>query len=269
MKKKEEFKNVRTVIVFVSLVFFAIVASLLFKGLVIVKNSTFDPSHRYTFLIKQENPMVISLDPSTDSASVLEIKTFNSKVEDTIKIPIDGYVQKKGSSGQLFSVNDAKRQKGIATFFSDLLISYPSISSNMTVVDLARLFLSAQSIPSHKVTFAVINSGESDSLVSSLFLDQSIIDEKKSVSVVNGAYVSGLGASFEQMLVNMGINVVSVSTAEKPIEKTHLVFSDSEKPYTVTKMEKVLGISAENNPREEISDIILYLGKDAVKKQAY
>lgn len=269
MKKKEEFKNARTVIVFVALVLFAIAASSLFKGFLIVRSSTFDPSHRYTLLIKQTNPMVISLDPSSQTASVLEIKTNKEKVEESVKIPIDGYVQKKGSLVQLFSADDAKRQKGIATFFSDLLTSYPSINSNMTVIDLARLFLSAQSIPSHKVTFAVINSGASDSLVSSLFLDQSIIDEKKSVSVVNGAYVSGLGASFEQMLVNMGVNVVSVTTADKPIEKTHLVFSDSEKPYTVSKMEKVLGISAENNPRGEISDIILYLGKDAVKKQAY
>lgn len=262
MRKKEEFKNARTVIVFVVLVMVAVTGSLLYKGFLIVKNSTFDPSHRYTIFIEQTNPVILSLDPNSQSASVIQIQ--NKNVDSIMKVPIDGYVKKKNSSEELFSFDDAEHAGTIDKFFIQLFSKLPRISSNMTIIDIGRLSLVASSIPSHKIVFEKINSmEEAKSVISSLFFDQAIIDEKKTVAVVNGAFVSGLGADFEELLIRMGVNVVSVTTADSPIQKTRLVYSSDNKSYTVSKIEKVLGVSAVNISEKNISDIILYLGKDA------
>lgn len=272
-KKDSEFKNFHTILIFSAVVGFAIIISLFLKGISLIQSSTFDGEHRYTLFIKQEKPLILSFDPVSDSVSVLEVsKTLDQKEASRyLRIPIDGYVSYK--SDKNISTSDLEDGRKISSVFFKVVKDIPVLQTNLTVIDMVRLALSSSSVPSHKIITksipGTLDSYLVDSIVSSMFSDTTIADEKTSVSVVNGTSISGLGASFERLLLNIGVNVVSVSTSDSPIKTSYIVYQGDKPPYTLSKMEKILGVSTKKEPKSGISDIIIYLGRDILRKPIF
>lgn len=262
--------SVKLAILFCLLVGGLILISLTAKILVIVKNSMFDGEHRFTVVVEEENASstIISFSPVNESVSLLRVHGVEniSLVGKTIETPIDGQI---GSH--------VKIDKDVPGLLASLLFRYPSLKTNLTIIDLARLWWFASQLPKHAYSqkaFSLENSegvysdATIDKLSSQLFADETIAHEKMSVQIVNAAGASGLGSRFARLVNNMGGNVVSVITAENETEKTIIHFYGN-KSYTVTRLEKILGVVATPLSEPQIADIIVTIGKDRQNAQGF
>jgi hypothetical protein len=106
---------------------------------------------------------------------------------------------------------------------------------------------------------------KADNFFHEFFTDETIVNENKSIQVINGTGVSGFGSKFSRMLTNSGATVISVTTARKEVSKTTITYF-GESSYTVEKIEKILKEKAKLLQKKGISDIIITLGKDKVEK---
>ncbi len=262
MKKtqsNESKRSIRTLILFCGVVGLLVAGSLLIRLFSLVRESTFDANHRYTIsFVNKKDVDIVSLDPGTKSMSHMAIRgdvdpvkvyTETGIVPDTILTlsrPFEG-VEKVGM------------------YTSDAFFHKGRVRSVLSAYDLLRVSLFAKGISSteaHSEDVSLpIESANLDILVKELFLDQAIADENKSVSVINGAGVAGLGKRLERALENKGYSVISVTNAEKVATSTQVIFS-GEKGYSVRKIENILGVKAVLTNKQSLSDIIITLGKD-------
>ncbi len=270
-KKPHSGRSIRLAILFCLLVGGLIFFSLLSKLLIIIKNSTFDGEHRFTIVVSSDNKSntVISFAPKEESVSVLHINGIenSSNIEKIMEIPVDGKVASQ------YSV-----QKNLPDTLKVFLLRYTSITTNLTIIDLARLWWFSQALPKHAYTekslslaskdFRPLTDIALDKLSAELFTDETIALEKISIQIVNATSVSGLGNRFARLVGNMGGNVISVVTAEKEAAKSSIQYF-GEKSYTVIRLEKIIGIVSTPMQNPGLADIIVTIGKDSENATAF
>ena len=267
--------STRLAIIFCGLVFGLILFSLAAKLLVIIKNSTFDGQHRFTIAVHLvgNKASVVSFAPINSSVSILQISgvTDSTRIARMLEAPIDGVVKADFLKEE---VNGKNIQDTMRLF----VFRFPTLQTSLTPVDLVRLWLFSNQVSKHtayekSISFAeknpaVLNDLVTDKISTELFADETIVQEKVSVQIVNVASVVGLGSRCARLIGNMGGNVVSVETAETTEQETTIQYF-GKKTYTVSRLEQLLQITALPMQNPGIADIIVTLGKDKANAEAF
>ncbi len=250
IRKKQNYSsnNLGMAFLFIGAIVVLIFASLVFKIAGVIQNSHFDGAHRFTVLMPKE---IVSFAPDDKSISVLK---FSSNVGKTFLIPIDGKVE-----------GEVNLEKDISSKLKNILFHYRSVSTNMTIIDIARLWFFTKSVPSRAVTVkeAVLplSDAESDKIAAGFFTDSAISLEHAAVAIKNGTEIAGLGNRLARLITNMGGNVLEVSTPDKNVEVSSIEYY-GQKGYTVERLSKILGFTVQKAKNQTLSDITITIGKD-------
>jgi hypothetical protein len=153
----------------------------------------------------------------------------------------------------------------LSNYFTDATWHKNNIKSSLNIFDLYRLSfatknISPQSITSQRI-HVPIDTTLSSTMLEQLFLDETLDQENKTVSIINGTGVVGLGTRLERALSNMGLNVISVKNADK-VESASAISYSGEKSYTLDRLHNLLVIPTTQTSSVALSDIIILIGKD-------
>lgn len=255
----------RTFLIFCLVVFLLIATSLFFKLVSVVQNSTFDGDHRFTLLItySPKDAEIISFEPLSKTISRLSIRSQNTlpALGKFLGVAIDGSI----TDTKRIDGNDeiAERLRGYAMRFE---------KGSLTRFDLLRLYLFAQSVGQGNIEARSIdnltNTADVSGALSELFYDSAVQDEKVSVEIVNASGVTGRGTALERVLVNMGANVVQVTSSPKDENTSSIRYIDKE-AYTIKRITKLLGYPQQQSDGEGLSDIIVTIGKDSITHKVF
>lgn len=261
-RKKHESSNLKLAGVFTILVVGLIILSTFFKFFLIVKASHFDGTHNFIVsFVGEREGKIVAFSPQSKSLSILNVKTADQNLAQTLEIPIDGKIAAKDiGSGKISSA----LLKSIFTFGKSL--------SNMTILDALRLFIfsetvSANNINERKITVA-LNDAQKATLVSLSFNDPSVYQENQSIQIINAASVYGIGGRLAALITNIGGNVILVSTSDKTIQASEIVYYGDES-YTVKKLSGYLGFKTEKSDKRGVADVIITIGKDGVENPKF
>lgn len=257
-RKKSEKHNIKIAILFVVFVCLVILISFIFKLIHIVSQSKFDGSNRFTISVSnKKNLEIISFSPSKHSISVLklegEIKELNMRR--FLAIPIDGFVE----------ASFLETNEGVASLMSNTFFGYKDIETNLTTVDIFRLFLISRTASTNDVVTLRISLSQSDKIdqiIGKMLSDERIEKEDQTIEIINATSAIGLGARLARLITNMGGKVVQVST-ENSLQKTSMILYNGRKTYTVEKLNKALGFKLTQLNKQSIGDITIVIGDDS------
>lgn len=273
MRRKKRIKPSNTVtlaLFFVGFVGALLIVSIFMKLFLLAKESSFDGSHRFTIAVSSSDLQssnnktteIISFSPSDQSIERLVINTPVPIIgmERLLEIPIDGVVVING--------NSISGKESIGEALKLIALSFKNVRSDLTVLDIMRLWWFGRTVSEHSVkdeTFSqdpnLSLESQLDSYAQTLFADDTVASEKESISIVNGTDISGFGTRFSRLVTNMGGNVVSVSTSDSKVDHTTISYY-GKKSYTLSRIEKVLGIKAVLSKSPELANIVIILGED-------
>jgi len=267
MTKKKELALSNAKIAIVFFVFLAVIVaiSLIFKIILVVRAGQFNDFQRFTISVSDSgNTEIMSLFPSAKTIAILKIDK-NIKFSDAgkfLEIPIDG-----------FAVSDSLglNQKP-ARFFFNAILNYNNIHTNLTIVDILRLFLFARTVPEGEIIVKKISqdlsSIETDKIVGRLVSDELVGKDNQTIRIINGTDVAGLGNRLARLIANMGGNVIIVATSGSPQKKSKISYIDKE-TYTVKRLTKILKYETIRENNNAISDITITIGDDKINTSPF
>lgn len=254
-KKRGKVKknNLKIGIIFSVLISLLILLSLFVKVINVLQQGKYDSNYPFSLrVISGKDTAFLSVLEKEKKIAILKVAGLDK--QEPLLFPSEGEV----------SVNSLPTSN-VSSFFRSLL-GNKKVESNLTIVDILRLYLFSRSIDSKDVTIENISKAvhTSDKAAGSLFLDQEIVLEDKRIEVANATGVYGVGNNVAKLLTNLGANIVFVSTADKN-EKESAIYFHGEKGYTVKRLERVLGLKTLKREGESISDITVRIGQDSLK----
>lgn len=279
----------------VALIFCIGLLLIIFLGLTvrfvsILLKGNFDGHHRFTvaLLVTEEKKnnqkpqankaLLLSFAPDIKKISVLRLSKKDMTHETLISllgIPIDGTItvdpRQIPAITKYLKQNSLEDGQELQALLQTLMLHYNEIDTNLTIVDIARLWFFVKGESSRSFTFTDLTIGKNgmddlviDRLSVSLFGDEAVQEEKVSVQIVNGTGVSGLGTKVARIINNMGGNVVVVSTADAIIPTGEIAYSET--TYTLERLTKLLGYKTIKMEKPGVSDIVIRLGKNGGPK---
>lgn len=258
-KEKTVHGNARLAILFFAFLILIVVISFVIKAIVLVKESRFDGSRRFTLTISNNKTIeALSVNPVSKKIAIFKFKKqmSSSRVGQLLKIPIDGYI---------FS-NELDLEQRPNLLFNSALIKLTSLKTNLTIIDLFKLSISTKNISDSSVDNITIkneNNSNLDQLVENLVVDPLIENDHQTIRVVNATSASGLGGRLAKLITNMGGNVILVVTEDNPKKKSAINFL-SKKTYTVDRLQKILGYEIKKGLNDAMSDITIIIGEDSI-----
>ena len=267
-KQPSEQKSLRLAFVFCALVVIASTVALIIKAANMIQSSIYDGTHRFTIYI-EKTPLVgevISLDPQNKKLSRVFIvsKALLSSPATLFGIPIDVRISLDGNTSTSFGTTSGD--------IFDLLIKKHTATPDLTDYDIIRLGLLARSISGESVEEAKISLPVDTQAVSSelenLFTDTAMVNENKSVAVVNSSGGAGVGGRVERVLTNMGLTVISVTTGREVQKKSSVQYRTAP-TYTAEKISKLFHFPLTKMTDEYASDITVVIGEDDTESEAF
>lgn len=258
--------NLKIVLGFFALILIIIIVSFVIKFISLVANSSFNHSKTFSLLIASKNPSkssVLLLNPTSNEVSILTISDVKApNVEKYLGYYLDGEVIYENK--EEIEIENTE----LASEIQNLFFNYVKIKTNLNPIDIFRIWWFARSVPTRNIHYEVLSAKTStveiDREVVRLLVDPMLLSEKVSIEVVNATGVSGLGGRVARALVNMGANVVSVSTADSVSKKSSIEYLDlgDGKGATVERLEEIFDITSEGIRKKGVSDIIITVGED-------
>jgi hypothetical protein len=263
MAKSKQIESLSLVVVFTTLFLILIVISVIFKIINLIKKSTFDMENHFTVSVisNNKNVSLVSLAPKSDAIYILNIKDGTGKnLPSILEVPIDSEIYADKKVGE----------KNLKNTFLSFLIPFSIKKTNLTFIDIFRLWLFTNSVPSNSIYEREVLASDKmiklrDPVVYSYFVDQAIAEEKISIEIVNGTDVFGLGNKLASFLTNIGANIVMVSTSDHEEAQSKISYLDN-KSYTLKKISSILKFKTELVKNRGLGDITITIGKDALSK---
>ncbi len=256
-----ESKSLKTFYLYLLIVIILVGISLIIKGIFIIQQSKFDASHDFTIAITKHEKVkeIIAFHPQVPAISVLAIKDNNvpySALAKDYGITPDGYIQ----------VGDNTPVGTDVTALMWLSVVHTaSWQCNVTIFDKARLLLFSKSVTTNNKSIENISLVSQDPSVettlTNALTNQSIADENISIQIINATDITGFGQRLSRVLTNMGANIVEVSTAQNTQAKSTIQYY-GENSYTISRLQKLLGIKAAEISKQPIADIVITIGND-------
>lgn len=252
--------SLRTFFIYFFLVLSLVVISLAVKVFFLFQQSVFDGNHQFILAVSNKQ-------------KVDELVIFSPQDRLITEISLEGSSIKKESLGSILSVlPDAYvvsslplAESSATDTMRQVLWHFPSVTTNMTIIDAFRLMMAAQRAAINKQeqeTITVSEDVESiDKEIKNLFVNDTIFAENISIQVVNASDKPGLGRRLERALKHLGCNVVAVSSARNQ-EKASMIHYYGEKSYTLEKLAKLLHFSIQQTQKRTIADIVIIIGND-------
>lgn len=267
MRKKRSLNkgsNTRIAIVFFAFVVFIVAVSLAFKFVTILAQSQFDGEKRLTVTISNsKNTNVVSFSKTSRSISIIKAdQNIDLTANKFLAIPIDGFI--KGDSLDL-------NQK-IDFLFSKMILNYKKLQTNLSIVDVIKLFVFAKGLPDRDINTVTVskdlNPSEIDSIIGRLVADELVEKDGKTIQIINGTNVSGLGNRLARLITNIGGDVIIVATANSPQKYSEISYID-DKSYTAERLNKILGFKTIKASDRKIADITIIIGEDSLSPLSF
>ena len=255
-KKKNNGKNTKIGVYFFAFVLGIIFISLLFKGVLVVKNSKFQDDSRFNFLISNNKESeIVSFLPQNHSVTVLKVEGKVEDIHKFLEVPLDGEIR-----SDLLDLG-----KPVPSVVSNVFFGFKNIKTNLTVIDLFRIFLFAKTTSPGNFTKRTVSANldeatlDKSSLI--LFSDPKISDENLTIEIINATEEYGVGNRLARLISNISGNVVLVSTAQNIQEKSVILYK-RKKSYTLKRLSNLLGFETSENKSQSLADITIQIGKD-------
>ncbi len=239
----------------ISLITLLILAALAIKVFLIFKQSSFDGKHQYSIELQEPgqtrffvlNPDDISLH------TVLIAGKISGSPELALGIPVDATLQDKADITSFSSLANA------------LLFKRGELHASTTIVDGINAFIFVHTSDTNKTlsaqTSIQADPNTQDVILSKVFVDSAIYKAGESVAIVNGTNVAGLGNRIARLFTHIGVNVVSVTTADTSTPMSSVAYVGN-LSYTVVRLSHLLHLPAVRLSTAAISDITVTLGTD-------
>ncbi len=264
-KESEQSPNnsIKTLLLFCIGVGCIIVISLLVRFFTLFQEGRLHGDHTYIVLQNNSNESeIIAFKP--EEKKVIHITSTQKMSMDELKrrigVFLDGELRNLDIS---YSIN-----KNLA----HLLLHKGEVSSNLAYYDVIMLWRISRGIEKESEEEVIIDTRKSeeeiDREVRELLLDKTLSDENKTISIINSSGVPGLGRRLERALENVGGNVISVENGESILKESSIMYY-GEKNNTVKRLEAILYATAQEQERQELSDIIIKIGTDKKESQNF
>lgn len=242
--------------VFLACIVLLILGGLLLKFFLILRASGFDGVHQYIVSVRQDksHAEIIAFSPSTQSVEALRI-TGTANVSDNVyvHIPVDARLTMPLVSN-------------VPNLVGNMLL-HAEDEQGITILDKIRLLLFVNSLrPTdiHQTSITIpTDTVAMDRLVSGMFLDNALYADNKTITVVNATGVPGVAADAAKMLSTVGMDVVSVTTADANQNHTSIVVGHVG-GYTASRLSHFFGVAPTVGTGSVVSDITLTIGKDSL-----
>lgn len=268
MRRKQNklgLSNIKIAIIFFTFVFSIVLVSLALKLIAVVNKSRFDNNRRFTVVHSgNKNREVISFSPKSRTIAILRIDkdSVTNDIGRFLAIPIDGKIS---------SSLDTQTTR-VSDFWFQVFLNFKNVKIDFTVIDIARLFLFSKTVPQNFVSVKnlppQITTAEVDKIVGSLFNDESIVKDGKTLEIINATGIAGLGNRVARLITNIGGNVVIVKTADS-LETESSISYFSKKTYTVQRLSEILRIKAIKKENKTIADITIVIGQDSLQNSVF
>jgi hypothetical protein len=263
-EKQKKGKNTKLAVLFILIVIFFGIISLVFKLTLIIKDSSFDGAHSYVLEVKENKASyLISFSPQSSSIAILTVDKQNEKnLSKTLGVPVDGVISTE---------NVELSKKNINNFLIRNLFVLSRSNSKPTFFDIIGLIFFTGSVSSDSITEENVSVKMDDitkqQIISPLFLDQTIVSEKQRIEIVNATDTTGLGSRLAILLNNIGGNIVLVVSSGKTESKSKIEYNSNS--YTLKRISSILNFPKMKNNSESIADIIITIGEDANNSPAF
>lgn len=256
-----ESKSLKTFFLYAGLVLVVIVISLTIKAVAIVQNSKFDGQHQFIVALAQGNNVkqIVSFHPGS-SVSLLEIKDKDlsmSSVGKTLGVPIEGKITVTDNFPWGHTILDT---------MTAIAWRYNVVKTDITLYDIIRFVLLSKSLSTTNQVTETLSlpqeEREIDKIVAELFIDEGISSENLTIQIINASDTPGMGKRLERVILNMGGNVVAVSTQHNKQSKSKMQYFGRES-YTLEKLKRLLPFPVSKLEREAIADVVITLGEDS------
>src|SRR3989344_4366663 len=266
MRKKRNLKkgnNTKVALIFVGFVIGIVFLSLAFKFIVIVSQSKFDSSKRFTITVSSNKDVkVVSFSPDLGSISIVKLGKVNTPANKFLAIPIDGFIW----------IDSWDLDQRLDSLLPKMIFSYKKLDTNLTIVDLVKLFIFTKSLNDREIEERFVSEDmseiEIDNLVGRFFRDDLIEKEGKKIQIINSTDVSGLGNRLARLVTNMGGDVILVATGDSPQKSSEITYIE-DKNYTVERLSKILGFNTVETTQRTIADIIITIGEDSLNSVSF
>lgn len=263
--EKSSANNTKIAFFFVVFILGVFFVSFLLKAIFILNKSKFDGRNHFVINISNNKDVeFLSLSPKNHTLAILKLKGDfkNMDFKKYLAIPADSFLY-----SETLDLN-----KDSTYIFGNILLNYGRAKTDLTIVDVFRIFLYARGILAsdiyQKDVSTSLSSLEVDKIVLRYAKDDRIDEENKSIEIVNGTDVVGLGNRLARLITNMGGEVVLVSTSDK-LQKDSLVLYTGKKTYTVQKLGDILNFKTSATEGNSIADIKIIIGEDIISKISF
>lgn len=274
MRHTKKPNNLKTVFIFCVLVFILIFISTVFKTITLVKQSKFDGKHTLNVQIDTtSSSQVISFAPEKRTIHIVTIQKDSQEkkqISKLLEVPIDGFIMPSEKKKVPFLAKFD--ESNISDQLLSTLVNIRSVTTNLTILDIMRLFMFSKSISSKDILLKEINASFEDVTIdkisSSVFSENTILQEKVSIQIINGTDIVGLGNRFARLVGNIGGNVVAVSTSDDIVTHSHIRYF-GEPTYTLERLSRILQVVPTKSYQQTVSDIVIIIGKNKMSSMQF
>ncbi len=263
---KENGKSFKMLFIYCSVVLFFILISVGIKIFYVFKASKFDGQHRFTIAVEDQKKQseILSMDKGSNFLQRVSI-TGNSDIR-TI-----GKVLGIGIDGRIFYPSSLQINQPISKQLMTFALS-PGLHADLTIFDILNMAIVAQKIGGGKTQVLSVKLPEDvnnlpDNFVTQ-FSDDGIESENISIQIVNATGVSGLGMRCERIINSLGGNVIDIATAQD-ISNTSRIIYYGQSSYTLRKLTELFHFPIQQVNIKQIADIIIILGKNSLRSEAF
>lgn len=246
---------------FLLLVGISIIVALAARFIFLYQKSTFTTSS-YAVFVNSEKPFIAVYDKNVKQFSLVSVPSLPlDKTQEgmILGIPIDAEIKTKKVTRDNFA--------STSTVLGQLFKPWEYKYQDMTVLDGLRLIFASYSIPKKDIRFSSLKLSKNKEVVGitqeelySIFKDTKIVDEQKSIEIVNATDITGLAGMVGRVIKNVGGNVVSIRSGDEEHTTSIVASRPSE---TVSRISRLLGVeSLIKEDMASITDIQIVLGSD-------
>lgn len=264
-KTEKEKGTIRYLLYFFLIVGIFIFIALGIRFIFLYQKSTFNTSG-YSVLVVSHRPFIMSIEKNLKQITIIDVPNVKgSLLEKSLLwgIPIDAQIESGNlNSRDIFSLNQ---------IFSQIFKPWNYKYHGMNMLDGLRITFFSSSIPRKNIKYLKIAvskdgeiSGATSDQIYEAFKDSQVLDDQKSIEIVNSTSITGLAGFLGRVLKNLGGNVVSIRSGEERDFSSVEAISNSE---TLKRISRVTEINSHVDQNfSSVADIQIILGKDFGKK---
>lgn len=255
--------------IFFLIFFVTIFISIILKTLFLIRTSKLN-QESFSVLVVGKQSTIYRINTNSAKIGVITIKNAPSvRLENNLDssmlllTPIDAIIQDE---------NDTQKDKYFspANIFSIITGKRKAKFINMNAFDLMKVGYLSQKTSSDNVSYMDINYSDLVKLgymnddAKDLLKNESIINRKLSVEVINATGIDGLGARVAASLESIGYNVVSIKSSDN-LKHSEISYFLIPKEYA-SSISQEFGIPYKLSDQQSISDIRIILARDEYTK---